>query len=70
MKKREAPSGFVATCRCGEVVGAMDIDRTPQPDKGRILGEWLYHGCTVSPRWGSWSITLGACKCEALGREK
>ena len=65
MRKRK-PTGFVATCQCGQVVGAMDFDRTGRKDAGKILGQWLAEGCTVAPRFdGSWSVALGACACDS-----
>ncbi len=63
------PTGFVATCRCGQVVGAMDYDRTDRREAGKILGEWLAQGCTVAPRFdGTWSVDVTACKCEETPR--
>lgn len=61
MKK---PTGFIAKCQCGSIRGAMDVERTPRPDAGKLLGEWLMEGCTVEPRFGgSWSVTIEPCKC-------
>lgn len=58
------PTGFVATCRCGWVVGAMDLERTGRTDAGKILGQWLFNGCTVAPRFeGTWSVTVESCRC-------
>lgn len=54
------PSGFVARCRCGAIVGAADATRT---DLGRMLGRWLFAGCTVEPRWGSWHERIEPCSC-------
>lgn len=66
--KKERPSGFVATCRCGVVIGAMDFDRTERKDAGRILGQWLFDGCTVAPYFaGTWSVHVLACRCAAAG---
>ncbi|AWE96266.1 hypothetical protein CSC26_7217 (plasmid) [Pseudomonas aeruginosa] len=42
----------------------MDINRTERADAGRLLGKWLYDGCTVEPRFaGTWSAEIGPCKC-------
>ncbi len=61
-KKR--PTGFVATCQCGVVTGAMDLTRTDRADAGRVLGQWLYEGCTVEPRFdGTWSAQIRHCQC-------
>jgi hypothetical protein len=58
------PSGFVAVCQCGVTVGAMDYERTDRREAGKILGEWLLDGCTVSPRFsGTWSETIKPCQC-------
>lgn len=62
MKRK--PRGFVATCQCGVVVGAMDADRTPRADAGKLLGKWLADGCTVAPRFdGTWIVHVQPCKC-------
>jgi hypothetical protein len=64
MKKK--PTGFVATCQCGELIGAMDYDRTDRKEAGKILGQWIADGCTIEPRFsGNWSVTVTACKCDA-----
>lgn len=59
------PTGFVAMCQCGAIVGAMDYERTDRQEAGRMLGQWLHAGCTVEPRFGSmWRTTVEPCKCE------
>ena len=63
MKKK--PTGFVATCQCGEIVGALDFERTHTNDTGKILSKWLTDGCTVEPRFGgTWSVNVTSCKCK------
>lgn len=65
MTEKRTPTGFVATCQCGDVVGAMDFFRTDRKDAGKILGEWLANGCTIAPRFeGTWTVNVTACKCE------
>lgn len=65
MKIKQSPTGFVATCQCGEVVGALDFLRTDRRDAGRILSQWIADGCTVSPRFErSWSVMVMSCQCE------
>jgi len=60
------PTGFVAICRCKEIVGAMDLVRTPPKESGLILGRWLYRGFIVEPRFeSSWECTIVPCKCKA-----
>lgn len=59
------PTGFVAMCQCGVIVGAMDYERTDRKDAGKVLGKWLNDGCTVEPRFsGTWSATGETCRCE------
>lgn len=60
------PTGFVAVCQCGNVVGAMDKNRTDNKDAGKLLGKWLARGCIVEPRFdGSWSASIQSCKCKS-----
>lgn len=33
------PVGFVATCQCGVVTGAMDFESTGRREAGKIIGE-------------------------------
>lgn len=67
---KQRPRGFVATCRCGIVVGAMDFERTPRADAGKILGKWLFDGCTVSPRFeGAWSVYVDRCRCSGSAEQ-
>ena len=62
---KQPPTGFVAKCRCGSAIGAMDYDRTERTEAARMLGKWLMDGCTVEPRFGDlWSEELTPCKCE------
>lgn len=62
----KTPTGFVSTCQCGKVVGAMDYERTDRREAGALLGRWIHHGCTVEPRFtGRFSVTVEACACEA-----
>jgi hypothetical protein len=64
MNETRKPTGFVAICQCGETIGAMDYNRTDRKEAGKILGDWLAHGCSVIPRFGSsWQATLTSCKC-------
>ena len=60
------PSGFVALCRCGVYVGAIDANRTEQKEMSKTLGEWLFkYGLTVEPIFsGTWSVEIKRCKCE------
>lgn len=61
---KRQPTGFVARCQCGAIVGALDYDRTDRKEAGVIMGKWLADGCTVKPRFGeSWSERLESCKC-------
>lgn len=65
------PTGFVATCQCGKDVGALDYDRSPREDVARLLGRWLAHGCTVTPKFaGTWSAQIEQCECLAATTSK
>lgn len=62
---KKKPTGFIARCQCGVIVGAMDYERTERSEAGKLLGRWLHDGCTVEPRFnGTWSITVKDCRCE------
>ena len=61
---RKPPTGFVATCQCGVVTGALDYQRTDKANAGKIMARWLHQGCTVTPRFeNTWQATIGACQC-------
>lgn len=61
---KRKPTGFVAICQCGLIVGAMDFTRTEKKDAGKILGDWLAAGCTVDPRFsGDWEAHVEPCRC-------
>lgn len=69
--EKERPTGFVATCRCGVVVGAMDYLLTDQKQAGSTVGKWLNDGCTVEPRFDlTWSVDVKSCRCVAASVEK
>jgi hypothetical protein len=62
---KHKPTGFVATCQCGVVVGALDAELTDRAEASRLLGKWLGDGCTVAPRFtGSWSVSVEPCQCD------
>ena len=64
MKQR--PNGFTATCQCGRVVGAMDINRTERAEAGNILGRWLFEGFTLTPQFkDTWCVEVKPCACPA-----
>lgn len=64
MSEKQKPKGFVATCQCGKVVGAMDYDRTDRSEAGKLLGAWLAAGCSIVPRFsGAWRVTVESCEC-------
>ena len=63
MKKK--PTGFIAECQCGVIVGAMDYIRTDRSEAGKIIGMWLHDGCKVIPMFeGSWSVKCSVCCCD------
>lgn len=62
---KKKPTGFVAKCQCGEIVGALDYIRTDRKESGFLLGQWLHEGCTILPRFGStWSSGISTCRCD------
>ena len=64
---RKPPTGFVATCQCGVVTGALDYQRTDKADAAKIMGRWLQQGCTVTPRFEhTWRATIEACQCTEI----
>lgn len=59
------PTGFIAICQCGAIIGAMDYNRTARKEAGKLLGKWLSDGCTIEPRFvGSWSVNIEVCRCK------
>lgn len=64
------PTGYVARCQCGVFTGAIDANRTDRNDMAKIIGQWLFDGKTVEPRFGSgWSEVLHSCRCAEKERE-
>lgn len=65
MKAKKKPTGYVAMCQCGVIVGAIDMNATDRKDAGRLLGEWVSDGCVLTPQFsGSWSAAISPCECE------
>jgi len=63
MKRK--PTGFIARCQCGKIVGALDYRRTGRAEAGSIIGKWLTDGCTIEPRFGgTWGECIEVCTCE------
>lgn len=64
-KVHRKPTGFVATCQCGNRIGALDYKRTSRSESGKILGRWLASGCVIEPRFeNSWQETVSTCECD------
>ena len=62
MKKK--PTGFIAICQCGVIIGALDLDRTGRKEAGQIMVQWLHDGCKVIPKFdSSWEVTCSHCVC-------
>lgn len=62
---KKQPTGFVATCQCGAIVGAMDYTRTDRTESGKLLGRWLADGCTIEPMFASnWQASIQQCECD------
>lgn len=67
---RRPPTGYVAKCRCGALVGAIDAIRTPREEAGKILGVWLYEGNTIIPKFSDrWEAELSTCRCHIVFAE-
>jgi len=67
MKKYQNPTGFVAKCQCGAIIGTMDYVRIERHTAGQMLGQWLREGYAVEPRFTDiWSETVELCRCEAF----
>lgn len=65
MAERKKLTGYVARCQCGEIVGAIDLERSDRKDAGQIMGRWIAEGLRLEPRFtGSWSCQVTACGCE------
>lgn len=63
------PTGYVATCRCGRAVGALDLLRIDNATASQMLGNWLAQGRTVTPQFQSeWTVAISACTCSSVGR--
>ena len=69
MKNRKIklePNGFVAKCQCGHYVGALSLSGTPAQETSRILGKWLFSGCTVEPKFTpNWTQEITPCACNS-----
>lgn len=64
MHAKPSPTGYVAQCRCGAIVGAMDLGRTPPENAGVIFRDWILRGLSMQPKFGgSWSVSMGPCCC-------
>lgn len=62
MKRK--PTGFVAICQCSKIIGALDATRTQPGEAGKILGKWLFDGCTVMPHFTTeWAAGIEPCAC-------
>jgi hypothetical protein len=61
---RGTPEAWVATCQCGQTIGAVDRLRSPASEVSAALTGWLHRGCTIEPRWGSFSASISPCTCE------
>lgn len=63
---KKIPTGYIAECQCGLIVGALDYTRTERKEAGQIIGKWLHEGCKIIPQFNSsWQITINTCKCES-----
>jgi len=59
------PFGFIAKCKCGKSIGAMQIINEDQGESSRILIEWLRSGYTIEPQLDkNWSVMVELCECK------
>jgi len=64
---KQKPKGFIATCQCGRVVGAMDYENTDRKEAGKLLGLWISEGCSIQPKFDlCWEVTVKPCACEVV----
>lgn len=62
---KQKPKGFIAQCQCGNIVGAMDYERTDRSEAGKLLGAWIHDGCIIYPKFDlNWSVQVKPCKCD------
>lgn len=65
MANKKKPTGFVAECQCGLIIGALDYTRTNRNDAGKIIGKWIHDGCKIIPKFdASWQVTCNVCACD------
>lgn len=63
MSRLPKPTGYVATCRHGVIVGAIDLERTDRKEGGKLLGQWIGKGHTLEPRFeGTWVAEIKPCE--------
>lgn len=62
---KRKPTGYIATCQCGVLVGAIDLINSERKDAGKVLGNWVANGCLLTPKFDSmWSAYVKPCQCE------
>lgn len=62
-KGKGTPTGFIAICRCGNIVGVLNYRNTPQEQIGAIMGEWFHKGYNVQARFGRFNHKIQKCEC-------
>lgn len=68
---KQKPTGFIAICQCGEIVGAIDYQRADRKEAGLLLGKWLHHGCKIEPQFkGTWNVKVTSCICETINKNQ
>lgn len=63
-EKHTGVNGFVAHCRCKSVVAASSTDGMTSREASNMLVDWFRRGLTVEPKFGTWDVTIEACKCK------
>ena len=66
---QKTPNGFIAICKCGKIIGAMDFEKTDLSEAGEILALWIFAGCKVKPYIdpiGNEKINVEICTCKCI----
>jgi len=67
---KKTPTGFVATCQCGNIVGAVDYTQADKTGTEKLLSKWLSDGCTIEPKFeGFWAALVVPCTCDSVLEE-
>lgn len=60
------PTGYIATCQCGSIVGALDLQRCDEETVAHMLGKWVAQGRALSPMFEPhWTAAITGCTCRS-----